>query len=289
MCVLNIDTKIVTCSGCGAARHCGVEGSFQNGSMSFSPIVQGMSCAFLFILCAYLLRFRIDIGLRISYIHPFSVYLSYTHDPLVISCSRVLLRFHIPWPSNRRWATLTVLNIKVQDAESCVSIARVNVTLWLFPGVFRATSALGPSWISAELEDFRLHVFTSSAAPEWVETMRKDLMSTVLLGEQLYLHNIRTGVIFGSPVGSIGEPDFGERKVDDEIKLSVSLEDYQVRNSQATLYSFGKLDGLLTKSWVDGRGSLVLIARNSKRVKVHSLPDCQSSMQWLWCGNDLLI
>ena len=147
-----------------------------------------------------------------------------------------------------------------QNTKCYVSIAKVQ-------GLLKATS--GP-WVSAELSDFRLRVFTSSDTPEWVERLRKNLIPTILLGEQLCLHNIKVGVVFGNHVmltkveNNTGLSETAED--DDKIRLSVALEDYSVQNGQTRLYSFGKLDGLLMKRWRDGQGSLVLIAENGKRI-----------------------
>jgi hypothetical protein len=236
--------------------------------MSLLSVVQFLP-SLLSALCVYFLSLRY-LSFRIANFYPLSVSFSYSHDSFLISSSRIRIKLHLPRPSDPRWASIIAHNYKHQSKKCTLAIARVDATLWVFPHLLRVT---GGPWVSVELADCDLLVFTSRATPTWVERIRTNLVKTVLRGHQLRLHTIRVSIVPGIIIG--------QNVDEEEFKVIVSLDNYHVRSWQGRVYSFGRLDGCWSKSWVDGRGSLVIITQeSSRRVNVPPPPDGQTRAHW---------
>ena len=227
------------------------------------------SLVFSACLFGHTLRFG---SIRLSSISDFT-YCYYSHISISSSCVRVSL--HIPRRSNPRWATLTVYDYEFKDSECHVSFTKVHVTFWFFPFLLRFTA--GPL-ASVELHDFRLRVFSSKATPGWVEFLRRNLITTVLTGEMIRLDDFKTKVTFSTITGAtdgfsgpVEKPGVPHGEEQDEIRVSASWEQWHILNNwQGRMYTFGKLDAQLRKSWVEERGSFVMIAEECRWTKVSS-------------------
>ncbi|EGO05362.1 hypothetical protein SERLA73DRAFT_82989 [Serpula lacrymans var. lacrymans S7.3] len=222
--------------------------------------------------------------IRIKKIRPFLIsglFFSYKSQ-YSISASHLRLRFYFPRPTSPRWVTFEVFDYEYKDLKCHVSIALLEVTIWFMPVYFRFS---GGAWLLADLNDFRLRVFSSSETPFWIQRMRKNLVTTVLTGEILRVDDFQTklslGTLSGAPDGYSGpiERNKGTSKNEeyDEIRLTTFVDNYHVKNFQERLYTFTGIQAQFRRSWVDDRGSYVLIAEGARWTKVQSLNERRQS------------
>ncbi|KII94315.1 hypothetical protein PLICRDRAFT_153850 [Plicaturopsis crispa FD-325 SS-3] len=222
----------------------------------------------------------------------FSVHnIKYSHNTtLTISCSCARFAFHIPRPSNPRWGSFTAYDYDYSDTVCRVSVAKLHADLWIFPKAFKHTA--GP-WTSVELHDFRLLVISSKTFPGWVAGLRRNLVNTILSGEYLRLDDFKTSVVLGPDATSgadrydqpVEKPVIEDERTepdDDEARVSASARHFHVRNWQGRNYMFGAIDAQLRRSWVDDRGSFVMIAENSVWAKVQSPEERQITPLYSW-------
>ncbi|KAJ8523084.1 hypothetical protein ONZ45_g410 [Pleurotus djamor] len=169
-----------------------------------------------------------------------------------LSIKRIRIQLHIPKLNNPRWCTFTATDVEQKDSKSHVSVSELHVALWIFPYLLRFT---GGSWVSVDLDDFRLLVFTSENTPRWVENIRNNLIKSILTGEYLRLDTFNTSVQLSG----------------DDTIASLSTENWHIRNWDERIYSLPKLDAQLCKSFDGGSGKFVMIAEDCRWMKVQSL------------------
>lgn len=213
-----------------------------------------------------------------------------------ITVSALNFAFHIPRPSNPRWGTFTLFEYEQKDSACHLSLAKVEVTLWFFPRLFRFSA--GP-WFAVQLDDFKLRIRSSTNTPHWVERLRNNLVDAILTGEILRVDDFRTSIAMSSLTGTrvrddqdssaaVQKPGVTMPEFEDEVRVSAEVEGYDVINWQQRIYSFGKMRIQLRKSWVDGRGSYTMIAEDTRWTKVQSPCDRQSiRLSFLWYVFDL--
>lgn len=149
------------------------------------------------------------------------------------------------------------------DTECHVSLAQLSVALWLFPALLRFTA--GPL-ATVEMNDFRVKVFSSEATPLWIVVLRRNLISTALNGDTIRLDDFETNINIRAVV-----PDGDDASSVDESRLSASFEGWHIFNWQKRMYTFGRIDAQLRRSWVDIRDTkLVIIATESRWTKMSS-------------------
>lgn len=195
-----------------------------------------------------------------------------------ISISRLKFAFHIPHSSNPRWGTFTANNYEQIDTGCHFSLRKVEVALWFFPVLFRFSQ--GPL-LDVTLDDFKLRVWTSTNTPGWVQRMRRNLVSAVLEGEILRCDNFGTSVAMSSMTATAvtdGQdssappqmPGVAHPETEDDIRVTAHVDSCEIVNWQKRIYSLGIITVQLRRSWVDHRGSYVMIAEECRWTKVHS-------------------
>lgn len=221
-------------------------------------------------------------SLRFSGIGLLSIHgLRYTNHKadVAISISTLKFTFHFPRPANPRWGTFTANNYEQKDTGCHFSLRQVEVTLWFFPVLFRFSQ--GPL-LDVTLDDFKLRVWTSSNTPSWVQRMRRNLVSAILEGEILRCDNFgtsvgmssmtATGVLDGQDSSAPPQkPGVEHPETQDDIRVTAHVDGCDIINWQKRIYSLGVITVQLRRSWVDNRGSYVMIAEECKWTKVHSV------------------
>lgn len=233
--------------------------------------------------------------LRISGIGALSLHgIRYTkvQTDVSVSISSLHFAFSFPRPSNPRWGTFTAHGFEHKDSGCHFSLHKIEVALWFFPVLFRFSA--GP-WLDITLDDFKLRVFSSTVTPNWVQRMRRNLVAAVLKGEILRLDDFVSSIEMSSLTctavadgqdssAPAQKPGVIRPDIEDDLRVSAKVKGYNIINWQYRIYSFGELNVQLRRSWVDERGSFVLIARESKWTKV-STPSRReelASQYWLW-------
>ncbi|TFK42059.1 hypothetical protein BDQ12DRAFT_710376 [Crucibulum laeve] len=225
--------------------------------------------------------------LRISTIRLFSIQgLSYT-SPKTTSISINCIKFtpHLPRPSAPHFGTLYVENFEYKDPNVHYSCGTLEVALWFFPVVFRRSNE--PIAFS-KVDDFRLRVFKSASEPWWIARLRNNVVSTFLNGETTRLHDLKTRIYFNSLTGITGtkgdsltgeveKPGLKPGEEQDEARVKASIEEWQICNLQEQMYTFGKLDVEVRRSWVEERGTMVMIAENCRLNKLPSFTQRQAT------------
>ncbi|KAH7907559.1 hypothetical protein BJ138DRAFT_1116595 [Hygrophoropsis aurantiaca] len=244
----------------------------------------------IFLLSVFFFALQLGTGhsIRIKRLRPFSISgFRYSNAfGLSISAAHVRLILHLPRPSYPRWATFQTFGYEYKDSEHHVSLANVTATLWILPLYFGFT---GGSWVSVELNDFRLRVLKSSSTPNWVQDMRRNLVATILTGE---IDRVDDFVITFALASLTGAPDDytsttglsigGAKEEIDELRISVLLNEYQTKNWQDRLYTFRCVQAQLRRSWIGDRGSYAMIAEESRWTKVQSLYHRADAVQSKW-------
>ncbi|KZP15657.1 hypothetical protein FIBSPDRAFT_795274 [Athelia psychrophila] len=244
--------------------------------LSFLPIFLAVAAGW-----AVLRLKRLGHSARIARIRPLSlsgIHYSSKSTGTSISIDNVHLAFHLPRPSNPRWATLTVTGYEHKSSTCHFSLAELRSTLWLFPLLFRASA--GP-WMRIDLAEARVRVYRSAKTPEWVQRLRVNLVRAVLKGTLLRCDQFTTRLALSSVTGTrvaagrdssapVEKPGVERPDVEDEVRITTDAREYETRNWLDRVYAFGLLQCQLRKSWVDGRGSLVLVAERVAWTKVQS-------------------
>lgn len=205
-----------------------------------------------------------------------------------ISIASIHFAFHIPRPSNPRWGTLTVIGYEHKSPTCHFSVSSLQTTLWFFPLLFRVSS--GP-WMVTEVDEFRLRVFNSVDTPGWVQRLRVNLVGAILKGEILRCDEFTTRLSLSSITGvaegrsssaPVEKPGVERPDLEDEIRITTDAKAYETKNWLDRIYSFGRMQAQLRKSWVDGRGSFVLVCEDVAWTKIQSPTAIQSRATNFW-------
>lgn len=224
---------------------------------------------------------------RVGKVRPFYLTnIQYTgaKSGIKITSSRVEIHFHLPRPSNPRWATFTAHDYEFRNPHYHFSILQVHATLWVLPLLFRFTA--GP-WVTVKLDDFCIRIFSSKATPTWIEDLRANLLSTILNGETLRCDSFETNLSFVNTIELLSGAVNGKHENNasrDELRITASSEQWHILNFRSRMYTFGKLDAQLRKNCADDIASFVLIAKESRWTKVPRLKQEQTfaSPHWTW-------
>lgn len=103
------------------------------------------------------------------------------------------IAFHLPRPSYPRWLTLSSHTMYYTATTSDLSVTTLDVTLWVFPYLFKRTA--GP-WISVTIDGFRIRVHKSNATPYWIQRLRQNVVAALFEGEVYRLDDFSTSVRF---------------------------------------------------------------------------------------------
>ncbi|RDB29187.1 hypothetical protein Hypma_016109 [Hypsizygus marmoreus] len=234
-----------------------------------------------------------SLGIRGIRLRPFSISLyglKYTYTTThSISSPHLHVSLHLPRPSSLTLLTATLYDYHYTDPIHEVSLSKLYLVFSLFPNV-------PETFISIVLDDFRVRIFSSMHTPGWVETLRRNLVSTALNGQTVRVDDFVTNIVL-STMGIRGrklivedddedeyqsdqddekkscQPETGPENQntemnDDEAVVTLTVSQWHIKNFRGRLYSFGSLNAQLRRSWepnVD-RGTFVLVAKNCSWV-----------------------
>ncbi|KDR85505.1 hypothetical protein GALMADRAFT_365327 [Galerina marginata CBS 339.88] len=228
----------------------------------------------LLVTCLFYLARFLGHDLRIRRINIFSLTadgLSYSSSTRSIGIEKLGILFHRPRLQAPYWAIITAQNYELKDDASHVSLDQLQAKLWFFPVLFRFT---GGPWIEATLDGFKIRIITSKNCPLWIERLRNNLIYTVLNGETIRLQSLKTKLFLSTITAAEGyndevyKPGFNEAETQDEIRVQCTASQWYISTWHGRMYSFGDLQAELRRSWVEDRGSFVMIAKESRWLKL---------------------
>ncbi|KAJ3566129.1 hypothetical protein NP233_g7196 [Leucocoprinus birnbaumii] len=192
-----------------------------------------------------------------------------------ISASSIQFLLHVPNSREPFWAKLFVQDYYYRDLKCDVSIAKIEITLWFFPMLFRFTA--GPL-LTVKFDDFRLRVYNSEYTPRWVRELRDNLIYTAINEETVRLHQfmprfVLSGLIsmtgYNRDTDEVEKPGLEANQGLDEVKIQGKVQQWHIHNARNNrMYTFDTMEMELRDSWVEGRESLVLITHDSKWTKL---------------------
>ncbi|EMD31130.1 hypothetical protein CERSUDRAFT_127592 [Gelatoporia subvermispora B] len=235
---------------------------------------------------------------------------TYTYD---FKASTVSIRLHLPTSTLPRWLTFAAIDLLYNSSTTDISVARLDVTFWIFPVLFRITA--GP-WLNVVLDDFRIRIFKSKATPFYIQRLRQNLVGAILTGEYLRVDDAWTNAQFsgltelvsvngdthasgngfglgkhangGAHEAADGGALHGSGSHDDcadsdptekapkllprdreEIRVSAYARQLHINNTEGRIYTFQRLDAQLRRDWDADAGTFVLVAEESRWVRVH--------------------
>jgi len=201
--------------------------------------------------------------------------LTYTTPTFSTSIDNLSLEWHWPRRKSPYWLIITCNKSDYKDAGCYISLDRGVVKMWFFPRYFRVTA--GP-WIEARLEGFTIHVTTSKRIPGYIDRLKKNIVHSVVNGETIRLHELKTKIILGEaredyPREDVDKAGVNEIEVHDKVRICMSTLQWHILAPWSSrMYSYDELVAELRRSWMADRGSLVLIAKDCRWTKIR---DCQ--------------
>ncbi|KAH9486461.1 hypothetical protein JR316_0000526 [Psilocybe cubensis] len=201
---------------------------------------------------------------------------------------KIFIRLHLPCPQAPYWAVIVGENYEYQDSACHVSLDCLQVKLWIFPTHFGFS---GGPWIDTTLDGFTADVWSSKDAPWWINSVRSNLISTILNGETVLLHAIATKLYFGTISksldvdedgdGTIDEQGLFEGEVNNELRARCSTSQWNIVTPYGRMYTFGQLNAEFRRSWVDDRGTFAMIIGQCRLLKLRkSTVDVDHSVLW---------
>ncbi|KAF8167577.1 hypothetical protein B0H34DRAFT_645288 [Crassisporium funariophilum] len=220
--------------------------------------------------------------IRIGRIGFFSVHnLSYSSKTSNISVKYIGFSLHLPRPTDPYWATISLNGYEYEDHSCHVTLNSTLAKLWFFPVLFRYSS--GP-WVAATLDGFKIRVFASTDTPWWMEKIRTNVIETILNGDTIRLHDLKTRIFFSALTaskdgyqGEVEKPGLAKDEAQDELRLKCYASQWHIFNQKYRIYTFGNLEADLRRSWVEDRGSFVVIATDTRWTKLSVLPYREST------------
>lgn len=226
--------------------------------------------------------------------------ITYLSQKRSLDIKSIRVTFHWPQRLSPYWAIVTTDDFNYEDEECHVVLKRLEAKLWIFPVFFRFTA--GP-WIDTTLDGLKIHVRSSNISPWWVTDVRNNLLSTILMGETIRLHNLTTKIYLGSspaqpPIDDSDtedeepneedeteDPVIDEGKNSNELRARGTASQWQMLSPwNSRIYTFDHLEAELRRSWIDESGSFSMIATNSRWTKVpaYSRMDVYPRSSELW-------
>ncbi|KAK7680527.1 hypothetical protein QCA50_016308 [Cerrena zonata] len=167
-----------------------------------------------------------------------------------------------------------------------VSVDRSSVTLWIFPVLFKQTA--GP-WVNINMEGVKIRIPNGKSTPHFVKQLRKNLVGTLVCGEIYRVDDFGTKIIFAgltdrdAGAGNDNQHDGNKRhqetssdihtssrsQTKDELRISSFLRGLHLHNTEGRIYTFGEVDAQLRRNWTENRGSFVMVAKESRWLRVH--------------------
>ncbi|EPT03425.1 hypothetical protein FOMPIDRAFT_1158916 [Fomitopsis schrenkii] len=199
----------------------------------------------------------------------------------------ISIRFCRPTSAYPCWLVFTAHELFYKSTTCDTSLTRLDVSFWVFPYLFKRTAG---SWISAELDGLRIRVHHSNETPYWVKRLRQNLAAALLNGDIYRLDDVKVTVRFAgctdreadgsSPADHVDPPPpFLNREVD-ELRTTISASQLHLHNPDARIYAFHAIDAQLRRDWDSNRGSFVLIAEESRWIRVRSPYQGEWSPGW---------
>ena len=186
------------------------------------------------------------------------------------ACSKAILSLHLPRSSAPYFGLFTACDLEYKDTDCHISVSKLCTKLWFFPLFFRFTSG---SWISAELDDFRIRIFSSSHTPYYVKLMRRNLIGALTKGEVLRLDGFRVEFKLGGLFKVTPREDDADKEAktttQEEFRMTALGEQCHIVNQERRYYTFPNVVAQLRRDWVQGNGSFTMIAKESRWTRVH--------------------
>lgn len=212
--------------------------------------------------------------------------LFYASNSCTISIEKISIQLHLPRPQAPYWAVIIGENYEYEDGSCHASFDRLQAKLWFFPTHFRFS---GGPWIDATMEGFAVDVRSSKDAPWWINSLRSNLVTTVLNCETILLHAINTKLYFGtitkSPQGDGGGVDkqgLNEGEANDELRARCSISQWNIATPYGRMYSFGTLTAEFRRSWVEDTGTFAMVAEQCRWLKLRST-EVEEDRSIPWC------
>lgn len=189
------------------------------------------------------------------------------------------------------------------------SSSRLTGTLWFFPVLFGQSA--GP-WVNAQLDNFWIRVASSTAMPYFVQRLRGTLVRAILRGKILRADDFKTTVAFVGiterkehalcakdenssqdgedcippkepelcKAGCNGDPPTFMSKEQDSIRVSAGVDQLLVDNAEGRVLACGGVDAQLRRAWTGHRGSLVIVAREARWIRVPAPWEMEHTQSW---------
>jgi hypothetical protein len=209
-------------------------------------------------------------NINLDQIYPSIINFSLSSSSYTISVDKITISLRIPSATIPHWATITAYGYVYTDDQSLVRCSKTVITLWFFPVLFRHTA--GP-WVTTILDGFSVHVFTSESTPRWICRLRDDIFYSITNGETICLDYLKTRLQFSGHFGSSNPLTHQVLKLAGPHAegnrcphLSLSSSQWHIINQRQRLYRFGNLDLTFWRDWVDNRGSVTLVSKDSQWI-----------------------
>ncbi|KAG6857305.1 hypothetical protein H0H87_006498 [Tephrocybe sp. NHM501043] len=193
--------------------------------------------------------------------------LSYSHSgSMTISSRHVKFGLQVPKIPTMNFIIVTVFDYDYCDKQHHVSLSKLHMEVHLFP-------VTPETFINIVLNDFRAQVMSSKHTPPWLQTLRRNLIRTVLNGEYFRLDDLYTKIIFCTRGmrGATRDPDPSD---DIESVFTLKALNWHIKGARRRLYKFASIDGQFRRPWDTrlDRGTLVFIAKGNTWTLSPDLP-----------------
>ncbi|PPQ79787.1 hypothetical protein CVT24_010112 [Panaeolus cyanescens] len=206
---------------------------------------------------------------------------------------KICLKFHRPRFTAPYFLSISAVDLECKESYAHTSIERCTIRLLLFP--IQLGFSAGP-WIETHFDEFRVHVYGSKNTPEWLGKMRDNIVHAILAGETIRLNSLKTKLYLSKSMdvqtsetpgdGTLSKKqeyvdghddtvvhDSTDAKTDkqerDDVRVRGSASQWHIFNPKnRRIYSFDSVETELRRSWLESRGSLVLITEECRWTKV---------------------
>lgn len=236
----------------------------------------------VFLFRAMLSIFRV-FGYRVDLhkIYPSIINFSVSSPSFKITLDKISISFRFPSATIPHWATITAYGYTYTNDESLVRCKTTTITLWFFPVLFRHTA--GP-WATTILDGFSVHIFTSEKTPKWIQRLRDDISYSILNGETICFHHLKTRIQLSGGSGSNNHNLFElagpQAEANRSAQLSFSSSQWQIINPPRRMYHFGNLELTFWRDWLENRGSVTLFSEDSQWIELPDLTRQEVGKFW---------
>jgi hypothetical protein len=197
--------------------------------------------AFYSIDCPVLSVFRV-FHVKPHQIYPSIIKFSLSSSSYTITLDKLTISLHLPTATIPHWATITAYGYNYTDDGSLVRCNKTIISLLFFPISFRHTAR---PWVTTTLDGFSIHIFTSEQTPRWFRLLRDDVFYSILNGDTICLHHLKTRLQFSGRSGSNNQfidnvPKSAGPQAEGN-QLSFSSSQWHIASPRRRMYRFGNL------------------------------------------------